>query len=244
MTADGARPGLILAIDAAPGVGSVALIRDGAMLVASVVAMRPATPDLQRTGDDDPLMLAVARVLCDAGCTATELEGVACGAGPGAFTSLRIAAAIAKGIAHACGCALLAGPSLGWAAAARAPSPGTWLVTLDALRGERYAARVELAARASDLVDPRPYTVVGYTYLGVYPVAELNTLVTSHHATGRLDIDADLTAPPSAASAAATRLVRVDLASWEPSYGRLAEAQVRWEADHGPLPTTPGVVSV
>jgi tRNA threonylcarbamoyladenosine biosynthesis protein TsaB len=25
----------------------------------------------------------------------------------------------------------------------------------------------------------------------------------------------------------------VDLASWEPSYGRLAEAQVRWEATHG-----------
>lgn len=25
----------------------------------------------------------------------------------------------------------------------------------------------------------------------------------------------------------------VDLASWEPSYGRLAEAQVKWEATHG-----------
>jgi tRNA threonylcarbamoyladenosine biosynthesis protein TsaB len=25
----------------------------------------------------------------------------------------------------------------------------------------------------------------------------------------------------------------VDLASWEPDYGRLAEAQVRWEAEHG-----------
>jgi tRNA threonylcarbamoyladenosine biosynthesis protein TsaB len=25
----------------------------------------------------------------------------------------------------------------------------------------------------------------------------------------------------------------VDLASWEPVYGRLAEAQVKWEAAHG-----------
>jgi tRNA threonylcarbamoyladenosine biosynthesis protein TsaB len=25
----------------------------------------------------------------------------------------------------------------------------------------------------------------------------------------------------------------VDLAGWEPDYGRLAEAQVRWEAVHG-----------
>ena len=24
-----------------------------------------------------------------------------------------------------------------------------------------------------------------------------------------------------------------DLARWEPQYGRLAEAQVRWEAEHG-----------
>jgi hypothetical protein len=24
-----------------------------------------------------------------------------------------------------------------------------------------------------------------------------------------------------------------DLASWEPAYGRLAEAQVKWEATHG-----------
>ena len=30
---------------------------------------------------------------------------------------------------------------------------------------------------------------------------------------------------------------RVDLDRWEPDYGRLAEAQVKWEAAHGrPLP--------
>ena len=32
---------------------------------------------------------------------------------------------------------------------------------------------------------------------------------------------------------------RVDLDRWEPDYGRLAEAQVKWEATHGrPLPAT------
>ncbi len=42
------------------------------------------------------------------------------------------------------------------------------------------------------------------------------------HARGvaRLRVHAALAAP-------------VDLASWEPNYGRLAEAQVRWEAAHG-----------
>jgi len=30
----------------------------------------------------------------------------------------------------------------------------------------------------------------------------------------------------------------VDVSAWEPAYGRLAEAQVRWEAAHGvPLPS-------
>ncbi|OYV67912.1 MAG: hypothetical protein B7Z72_09030, partial [Gemmatimonadetes bacterium 21-71-4] len=32
-------------------------------------------------------------------------------------------------------------------------------------------------------------------------------------------------------------LEAADLAGWEPHYGRLAEAQVKWEAQHGrPLP--------
>jgi hypothetical protein len=31
----------------------------------------------------------------------------------------------------------------------------------------------------------------------------------------------------------------VDIDTWEPAYGRLAEAQVRWEETHGrPLPVT------
>ncbi|NUO63372.1 MAG: hypothetical protein HOQ34_07360, partial [Gemmatimonadaceae bacterium] len=35
------------------------------------------------------------------------------------------------------------------------------------------------------------------------------------------------------ASVAPELIAETTLSSWEPSYGRLAEAQVRWEAAHG-----------
>ena len=40
-------------------------------------------------------------------------------------------------------------------------------------------------------------------------------------------------AQPHARSAMRVEATVVDLASWEPAYGRLAEAQVKWEASHG-----------
>ena len=43
--------------------------------------------------------------------------------------------------------------------------------------------------------------------------------------------------PSAAAAARLTELIdatpAADLAAWEPAYGRLAEAQVKWEAAHG-----------
>ncbi|MDF1506325.1 hypothetical protein, partial [Roseisolibacter sp. H3M3-2] len=47
-----------------------------------------------------------------------------------------------------------------------------------------------------------------------------------------------------AGPADALALAPVDLALWEPDYGRKAEAQVRWEAEHGrALPAdAPGTV--
>ena len=44
-------------------------------------------------------------------------------------------------------------------------------------------------------------------------------------------------APRARAAAQLTKLIdataAADLAAWEPAYGRLAEAQVKWEAAHG-----------
>jgi tRNA threonylcarbamoyladenosine biosynthesis protein TsaB len=53
--------------------------------------------------------------------------------------------------------------------------------------------------------------------------------------------DGTVASPRARAVARMTRAIElagpVDVGSWEPAYGRLAEAQVKWEATHGrPLP--------
>jgi tRNA threonylcarbamoyl adenosine modification protein YeaZ len=193
-------------------------------------------------------MPAVDAALRAAGARPHEVAAVVCGAGPGGFTSLRIAAAIAKGLAHATGCALVAVPSLALAAAARAASSatgaGAWLVTLDALRGERYVAEVD-TWRAGDDV-----RVTGYRYAGVRTAGVVAADV-AHLPERREHVDANAVHPAasgarafalavgdapgrrSGSGPAALRLGAVDLDAWEPDYGRQAEAQARWESMHG-----------
>ncbi len=234
---------LLLALDAAPGVGSVALVTmlDGGepatVVSARAVAMRAPPKHAGHAApppDDDPLMLALVALLEEAGVAVRSLAGVACGAGPGGFTSLRIAAALAKGIAHGAGCPLLSAPSLAWAAAVRAPAPGRWLVTLDALRGEHYVAAVTLVGAGE-----RTRRVTSYEYLGVHTGEALRAVGSLHGAAEVLEIGPGSSAAPIAAGAVALAPTPVDLARWEPVYGRLAEAQVRWEETHGPLPADP-----
>lgn len=224
---------VVLALDAAPGVGSVALLRGGRVVAARAVAMRGGGAPRADDSDDDPLMRATDAILREHGCRVLDLAGVACGSGPGGFTSLRIVASIAKGLAHATGCALLAGPSLAWAGAVRAPGAGMWLVTLDALRGEHYTARVDLGGTDASASVPR--RVEAYEYLGVHPPEMIAELAAAHQVAGVLALRADPDAAPIAAGAAALAPTVVDLGTWEPVYGRLAEAQARWEAAHGPL---------
>ena len=222
---------VILALDASTAAASVAVLRAGVVVAARTAAMRGA--------DEERLMPAVAAALDDAGVPAGALAAIVCGGGPGSFTSLRIAGAIAKGLATVWDCALMAAPSLALAAASNAPHDGRWLVTLDAMRGERYAALVTLEASGRG---PR---VVGYDYLGVHAGDAIEPLAVAPHARGLLDANpATATARGVAGvsrardgrrvgAAGALALAPVDLALWEPDYGRKAEAQVKWEAQHG-----------
>jgi tRNA threonylcarbamoyladenosine biosynthesis protein TsaB len=230
---------VVLALDASTAAASVAVLRGGAVAVERTAAMRGA--------DEERLMPAVAAALADAGVPAGALAAIVCGGGPGSFTSLRIAGAIAKGLATVWDCALVAAPSLALAAAAAAPGAGRWLVVLDAMRGERYAAIVTLDAPSGG-VPP----VVGYDYLGVHADDALPALAESHRTLGVLDAGSGAATARGAAGfavaldgrrigpAAALALAPVDLALWEPDYGRKAEAQVKWEAQHGrALPADP-----
>ena len=94
---------LVLALDASTYAGSVALIRDGAIEGQSVAAMRGET--------EERLMPAIAALLESRSASVDALDAVACGAGPGSFTSLRIAASIAKGLSAVRSLPLLVAPS-------------------------------------------------------------------------------------------------------------------------------------
>ncbi|CAA9336459.1 MAG: tRNA threonylcarbamoyladenosine biosynthesis protein TsaB, partial [uncultured Gemmatimonadaceae bacterium] len=138
----GARP-LTLAIDGATYTGTVALL-DGATIVAEGEAA-------MRGEREERLMPAVADLLRGAGATPADLGDLVCGGGPGSFTSLRIAASIAKGIASARALPLRAVSSLWLIGAGARPAlpPGTYVAALNAMRGEWFAARLVVDGRGA-----------------------------------------------------------------------------------------------
>ena len=211
--------GLTLALDACTYVGTVAVLRDGAVIAERVAAMRGES--------EERLMPAVLAVLADAGAVPRDVARVVCGAGPGSFTSLRIAASIAKGIAQGAGVPLYAVSSLALVVAGAAPAlaPGHYLAALDAMRGERYAQPCMLhpdGRVAADgevvLASAEQLAKFGETIV----VGPLEATPRPPHARG-----------VAALLAACVAAGPVNLDTWEPSYGRLAEAQVKWEAAHG-----------
>jgi tRNA threonylcarbamoyladenosine biosynthesis protein TsaB len=84
----------ILAIDTSTDFCSAALWRDGRLVEREAAA-----------GQSHSTLLAamVDAVLAEAGLTISKLDGVAYGEGPGSFTGLRIACAVAQGYAYAAG---------------------------------------------------------------------------------------------------------------------------------------------
>lgn len=122
---------LRLALETATSPGSVALAEGGRLLAESVLPVRATR--------SEAVLPEVARLLSACERSPEELGQVVVGAGPGSFTGVRIAAALAKGLRFARETDLLAYPSLAVAAA------GTGLerdvcAAFDARRGEVYAA--------------------------------------------------------------------------------------------------------
>jgi tRNA threonylcarbamoyladenosine biosynthesis protein TsaB len=214
---------ITLVVEAATYAGSAAVLEGGRLRGERSVAMRGR--------EHEALMPAVAELLDEVGVVPTSIARVVCGAGPGSFTSLRIAGAIAKGLALAAGCPLVPVSSLALlVASVERPSTGRYLACLDAMRGEHYVGSFERSEDgvitalgpegriASDLLAARARTgearLIGPEQPGPDHVTP--------HARSAVHLLPMIEAEPIA-----------DLARWEPSYGRLAEAQVKWEATHG-----------
>src|SRR5258708_3763368 len=135
----GVAPVITLVLETATYHGSTALLQDATPIGEKSVAMRGR--------EHEALMAAVGDLLEDAGVKPPELGRIVCGAGPGSFTSLRIAAAIAKGLAVATGATLVPVSSLLLLAASRAPlKAGRVLATLDAMRGAHYGQLFDVDA--------------------------------------------------------------------------------------------------
>lgn len=215
--------GLTLALDGSTYAGSVALIRE-----YEVVAERQLerVPKPGREGRAENFMPMVADCLRDGQVGGSDLARVVCGEGPGSFTSLRIAASIAKGIAVGAGIPLFSVSSLLLIVAASVSTDGIWLSALPAMRGEIFVA---------------PFDVEGTS---IRENGELRLISESEMEDEAERLQATLVGPAHReeetphARGAARMLDRIiaggacDIDSWEPFYGRLAEAQVKWEAAH------------
>ena len=104
-----------------------------------------------------PLLMSL---LADAGVALAQVQAIAFGQGPGAFTGLRTACAVAQGLAFAGNTPVLAIDSLlivaedarAQAAAAGLPIDGDWWVAMDARMDEIYAAHAVFEAGGWRLV--------------------------------------------------------------------------------------------
>jgi tRNA threonylcarbamoyladenosine biosynthesis protein TsaB len=219
----------VLAIEGATYSGSVALIRDGRVIAERTIGGGDGS--VSRAGRGEQLMPAIAECLEEASVERSQIGGIVCGSGPGSFTSLRVAGSVGKGLAFGLGVPLYAVSSLLLTVTgAKPPAPhGEYLSVLDAMRGEFYAARI------TNRADEPPQQIEAPRIISAGELAEIATragllqvigpgqLVDAFpHARGVAPIlESILAGGP------------VDLAAWEPDYGRLAEAQVKWEAAHG-----------
>lgn len=218
---------ITLAIDASTYAGDVAVLDGVNVLAEESVEMKGA--------DRERLMPAVASVLNRAGVETQDIQRVVCGAGPGSFTSLRIAGAIAKGMANGVGCPLFAVPSMALILGGTNLSRGRYLVAVNALRGEYYVGLYVIQSDGSIAELERARLVGAADIVGL--ATEHNVMIVCSSPFP----DAVTATPRSSAVSRMERILQehgpVALDGWEPAYGRLAEAQVRWECAHGrPLP--------
>lgn len=209
---------LTLALEAATSTGSVAVLRDRELLASREVAMRGSA--------EERLLPAIDAALAEAKATTRDLARIVCGAGPGSFTSLRVAASLAKGIAFARSVPLFAVPSLALIAADASLPDGSYIAVIDALREEMYAGTYHrqgdvLTELAPIRLMDREAIVREAEFQHALVIGPEERPRTAPHAQNIVRLQAWLALPP------------VSLAAWEPDYGRLAEAQVVWERAHG-----------
>jgi len=199
------------------------------------------------------LLPLLDEVLAELGASVSEVSRVIVADGPGSFTGLRVAAAVAKALSRAGEVTLAVTPSLLGRAARVAPAGGGLVLsTSAALRGEVYAGWYRFGPGGSvERVRDAEASTWDQVCAGPKP-----DLVAGDGPDGFLESLGRLWGVPvvvrEGAHADAGALLALDdqpggtanvqsPAAWEPTYGRPAEAQAKWEREHGrALPDSPG----
>jgi tRNA threonylcarbamoyladenosine biosynthesis protein TsaB len=215
-----------LVIETATYAGSIALVRDREVIAERTLA-DSGIPS--RGGREERVLPSVAECLEEAQVGTGKLSRIVCGAGPGSFTSLRIGASVAKGLAVGVSCPLYAVPSLLLSVATVSDiEPGLYLSILPAMRNEWFAAPVEVTAdrrhelRGTSFIIGSPDLTATAHRFGARVLGPGQEINASPHARGAAKLlDALIASGP------------VPIETWEPDYGRVAEAQARWEMTHG-----------
>lgn len=223
----------MLAIDTATDIASVAVSTGDRSVARSMRGARQHAAQLL------PL---VQEVLALANISLKDLKRIIVGDGPGSFTGLRIGWAAAKGLAQERQLPLIAIPSL--LGAAHAAGVNVVASCYDALRGQVFGAVYAFKEDAVEaLVRPGVFTIAeleeitpGQPILAVGDGAEryrdeIQAWI------GRAPVGLDAL-PPIAGSLLTLfdydeARSAVDRTLAEPTYGRPAEAQVKWENRHG-----------
>ncbi|WP_306603532.1 tRNA (adenosine(37)-N6)-threonylcarbamoyltransferase complex dimerization subunit type 1 TsaB [Azonexus sp.] len=119
----------ILALETSTEAGSCALWRDGELIERSCPAGR---------SHSETLLPLVRELLAEGALTISQLDAIAFGVGPGAFTGLRVACGAAQGLAVSADLPLI--PITSLEAMAAASGGKQVLALLDARMGEVYSA--------------------------------------------------------------------------------------------------------
>lgn len=214
-----------LALDTATDRAALALGRPG-----DVRARETIIGARQHAG---ALLTALQSLLDSARITLPEIEGIVLADGPGSFTGLRVSAAVAKALIHAREIPLWIAPSLLVCARAgdRTGTGAPVLAVSNALRGELFAAAYRFTPGQVELV----------LAPGVYGPDAIRTAVPSPAkilGPAASTLGAEPTWPDAGdlidlvgMSGGVQRVG--DVPSWDPVYGRPAEAQTQWELRHG-----------
>ena len=249
--------GITLAVDAATSAASVAVFQDGTLLAEATLDTRNRDEERLMPAIAETLARAAAapgqvtRVVCGSGPGSFTSRRIAAAIAKGLSLSLGAELWVASSLAL-----VVAGSD-----ATR--QPGRYLACLDAMRGEWYVRLFHvdgggmLRAAGDGYRLPRASleqecrrlgaVLVGAGLgpgddTGVGPGDDTGVDTGVDFGVGRamrpgVDLDVFLDAAPHARGiarlTAGDLLVLVDRTAWEPDYGRLAEAQVKWEALHG-----------